>query len=101
MARVELNIVALGDFKSVNTQIANLKTQVELLNKSLVGVGLSSNLQKQLAEANNAFKATMLSTGQFTANTVKLKAETDKQKAIDDAALQAKQFGHLRLWMLC
>jgi TP901 family phage tail tape measure protein len=78
MARVELNIVALGDFTSVNTQIANLKTQVELLNKSLVGVGISSNLSKQLQEANSAFKATMLSTGQFTASTVTLKSETEK-----------------------
>ena len=80
MARVELNIVALGDFKSVNTQIAALKTQVDNLNKSLSGVGLTSNnnLTKQLQESNAAFKAAMLSSGQFTANTVKLKAETDK-----------------------
>ena len=78
MARVELNIVALGDFTSVNTQITQLKAQVDLLNKSLVGVGISPNLSAQLKEANAAFKATMLSTGQFTASTVALKSETDK-----------------------
>ena len=78
MARIELNIVAVGDFKSVNSQIAALKAQVDALNKSVVGVGLSSNLNKQLLEANAAFKSTMLSTGQFTAQTVKLKSETDK-----------------------
>jgi TP901 family phage tail tape measure protein len=80
MAKIELNIVALGDFKSVNTEIGKLKAQVDLLNKSLAGIGLSSNnnLSKQLQEANAAFKATMLSTNQFTANTVKLTAETDK-----------------------
>ena len=78
MARIELNIVALGDFKSVNSQIAALKAQVDALNKSITGVGVNSNLNKQLLEANNAFKATMLSTGQFTTSTVKLKSETDK-----------------------
>jgi TP901 family phage tail tape measure protein len=80
MAKIELNVVAMGDFKSVNSQLAALKAQVDGLNKSLSGVGLtsSSNLAKQLQETNAAFKATMLSTGQFTANTVRLKAETDK-----------------------
>lgn len=78
MARVELNIVALGDFKSVNAQIANLKTQVDLLNKSLVGTGMSANLAKDLGAASAAFKATMLSSGQFTATTVKMTNETAK-----------------------
>ena len=78
MARVELNIVALGDFKSVNSQIAALKAQVDSLNKSLAGTGLSTSLVKDLNVAQAAFKATMLSTGQFTEQTVKLKSETDK-----------------------
>ena len=78
MARVELNIVALGDFKSVNTQIAALKAQIESLNKNLAGVGLNNGLVKDLNAAQAAFKATMLSTGQFTAQTIKLKSETDK-----------------------
>ena len=78
MARVELNIVALGDFKSVNSQIKALQDQVNLLNKSVASVGVNANLTKQLNEANAAFKATILSTGQFTASTVRLKAETDK-----------------------
>jgi len=78
MARVELNIVALGDFKSVNSQIKALQDQVNLLNKSVASVGVNANLTKQLNEANAAFKATLLSTGQFTASTVRLKAETDK-----------------------
>jgi TP901 family phage tail tape measure protein len=78
MARIELNIVALGDFKSVNSQIKALQDQVNLLNKSVATVGINANLTKQLNEANAAFKSTILSTGQFTASTVKLKAETDK-----------------------
>jgi len=78
MARIELNIVALGDFKSVNAQIKALQDQVTLLNKGVASVGISANLTKQLNEANAVFKSTILSTGQFTASTVRLKAETDK-----------------------
>jgi TP901 family phage tail tape measure protein len=93
MARVELNIVALGDFKSVNSQIKALQDQVNLLNKSVASVGVNANLTKQLNEANNAFKATLLSTGQFTAQTVKLKAETDKfGEALVNGKLKLTQY---------
>jgi TP901 family phage tail tape measure protein len=78
MARVELNIVALGDFSSVSTQIKALQAQVDLLNKSVVGVGLGSNLTKDLNSAAASFKNTMLSTGAFTQSTVKLTTETQK-----------------------
>jgi TP901 family phage tail tape measure protein len=78
MARIELNIVALGDFTSVNAQIKSLQTQIGLLNKSVAGVGLGSALAKDLAAAQAAFNSTMLSTGQFTQTTVKMTAETEK-----------------------
>ncbi len=78
MARIELNIVALGDFASVNTQIKALQTQVVALNKSVAGVGLSTQLTKDLNAAQAAFKATMLSTGQFTVQTVRMTSETAK-----------------------
>jgi len=93
MARVELNIVALGDFKSVNSQIKALQEQVNILNKSVSSVGVNANLAKQLNEANAAFKATLLSTGQFTAQTVKLKAETDKfGEALVNGKLKLTQY---------
>ena len=78
MARIELNIVALGDFSAVNSQVKALQLQVEALNKGLAGVGVGSTLTKDLAAAQAAFKATMLSTGQFTAQTVKMASETEK-----------------------
>jgi TP901 family phage tail tape measure protein len=78
MAKIELNIVALGDFSAVNAQIKALQVQVDLLNKGVAGVGLGSTLAKDLAGAQAAFKATMLSTGQFTAQTVKMASETEK-----------------------
>ena len=78
MAKVELNIVALGDFSSVTSQIKSLQDQVAMLQKNMAGVGVSSSFAKELANVNAAFKQTMLSTGQFTASTVKLTSETEK-----------------------
>ena len=78
MAKVELNIVALGDFSSVNAQIKSLQEQVVLLQKNMAGVGVSSNFAKELSNINASFKQTMLSTGQFTESTVKMTSETDK-----------------------
>ena len=87
MAKVELNIVALGDFSSVNAQISALRAQIELLNKGVANVGLSSNLKNDLQSANAAFKSTMLSTGQFTQQTISLKNET---AAFGDALTKGK-----------
>ena len=78
MAKVELNIVALGDFSSVNAQIKSLQDQVAILQKNMAGVGVSSSFAKELANINAVFKQTMLSTGQFTASTVTMTSETDK-----------------------
>jgi len=78
LAKIELNIVALGDFSSVNAQIKALQLQVDSLNKGVAGVGLGSALVKDLNAAQSAFKSTMLSTGQFTAQTVKMSSETEK-----------------------
>ncbi|CAB4185740.1 Phage tail tape measure protein [uncultured Caudovirales phage] len=78
MARIELNIVALGDFSSVNNQIKALQVQIANLNKGLAGVGAGPGLVKDLNAINASFKSALLSSGQFTATTVKMANETDK-----------------------
>ena len=78
MAKVELNIVALGDFSSVQNQLKALQEQVAMLQKGLAGVGVSSTISKDLQSLNTQFKQTMLSTGQFTAATVAMQTETAK-----------------------
>ena len=60
MAKVELNIVALGDFSSVQAQLKSLQEQVAMLQKGLAGVGVSSNLSKDLQGLSAQFKQTML-----------------------------------------
>lgn len=93
MAKVELNIVALGDFASVSTQIKNLQTQIVALQKNLAGVGVSSTLSKDLAAINASFKQTMLSTGQFTESTVKMSSETEKfGQALVNGKLKLSQY---------
>jgi len=78
MANVELNIVALGDFSSVNAGIKSLQEQVALLQKNLSGVGLNATLTKDLAGMQAQFKQTMLSAGQFTQSTVAMTSETER-----------------------
>ena len=90
MANIQLKIVGLGDFSSVTTQLKALQTQISNINKEIAGVGLSSNLRKQLNDIQNEFKSTMLSSGQFTAQQVKLTSETEKFG-------QALQSGKLKL----
>ncbi len=78
MARIELNIVALGDFSSVNNQIKALQAQIANLNKGLAGVGAGPGLVKDLNAINASFKSALVSSGQFTATTVKMSNETEK-----------------------
>jgi TP901 family phage tail tape measure protein len=93
MARVELNIVALGDFTSINSSIKALQLQVDALNKSVAGVGLGTSLTKDLNSASAAFKNTMLSTGQFTQQTVQLRTETEKfGQALQNGKLSLGQY---------
>ena len=89
MANIQLKIVGLGDFSSVTTQLKALQTQISNINKEIAGVGLSSNLRKQLNDIQNEFKSTMLSSGQFTAQQVKLTSETEKfGKALESGKLK-------------
>ena len=88
MARVELNIVALGDFSSVNNQIKALQAQIATLNKSVAGVGISASLNKDLNLISNAFNNALTSSGNFTQQQVKLTTETQKfGKALEEGKL--------------
>jgi TP901 family phage tail tape measure protein len=90
MANIQLNIVALGDFTNVNTQIKALQTQVQSLQKSIAGVGLNANLSTQLKNIQTEFSNALVSSGNFTKQTVQLTSETEKFG-------QALQSGKLKL----
>lgn len=93
MSRIEFNVVALGDFSSVNAQLASLRKNVAALNAQLVGVGVSSELAASMSAINSQFKASLLSSGAFTAKTVQLTAETEKfGQALTSGKLKLSQY---------
>ena len=93
MSRIELNIVALGNFSNVNSEISALKAKVESLNKTLSGVGLNSN---QIASVKNMvaeFDRAVMSTGQFSSKTIQLQSETEKfGKALEGGKLKLREY---------
>jgi len=93
MANIELKIVALGDFSSVNTQIKALQAQVELLQKSVAGVGLKPEMANQLKNIQNEFSNALVSSGNFTKQTVQLTSETQKfGQALQSGKLSLGQY---------
>jgi TP901 family phage tail tape measure protein len=93
MANIELKIVALGDFSSVNNQIKALQAQVELLQKGVAGVGLNSQLSSQLKSIQSDFSSALMSSGNFTKSTVQLTSETEKfGKALQSGKLSLSQY---------
>jgi TP901 family phage tail tape measure protein len=90
MANIQLKVVALGDFTSVNAQIKALQTQVQSLQKNIAGVGLNASLSTQLKNIQNEFSNALVSSGNFTKQTVQLTSETEKFG-------QALQAGKLKL----
>jgi len=78
VANIQLKITALGDFSSVNNQLKALQTQVTSLQKSIAGVGLNANLSTQLKNIQTEFGNALVSSGNFTKQTVQLTSETEK-----------------------
>jgi TP901 family phage tail tape measure protein len=77
MAKIELNIVALGDFSSINSQIKALQSQVALLNQSMGNVSLSSNISNQLKSVTSEFSQSLAAAGQFKLTTVQASTELE------------------------
>ena len=93
MANIELKIVALGDFSSVNAQIKALQAQVELLQKSVAGVGLKPEMANQLKNVQSEFSNALMSSGNFTKQTVQLTSETQKfGQALQSGRLSLGQY---------
>ena len=93
MANIQLKITALGDFASVNAQLKALQTQVQTLQKSIAGVGLSTDLTSQLKGIQNEFSNALVSSGNFTKQTVQLTSETEKfGKALQSGKLSLGQY---------
>ena len=93
MSNIQLNITGTGDFSSITQQLKALQVQIDGINKSIVGVGVGSKLKTQLTDMQNQFKSSMLSAGNFTAQTVQLTSETEKfGKALETGKLSLGQY---------
>jgi len=77
MAKIELNIVALGDFSSVNSQIKALQAQVALLQKGMDNVAIDSSLARNLNNISKGFSQALTATGQFNLSTVQTTSEIE------------------------
>jgi TP901 family phage tail tape measure protein len=93
MSNIQLKITGTGDFSSITQQLKALQIQIDGINKSIVGVGVNAKLKTQLTDIQNQFKSSMLSAGNFTAQTVQLTSETEKfGKALEKGKLSLGQY---------
>lgn len=78
MSRIELNIVATGNFKNVETSIARLRSQVNSLNASMMGIGFDASIGKSVSLFQDQFNSAIDTSGMFERHMVNLTSETTK-----------------------
>ena len=77
MSRIDLNIVATGNFAAVESQLARLRAQIASLNSMGVG-GISPAAAKSVSTYTSRFGDALAATGMFQKNMVNLTSETEK-----------------------
>ena len=93
MSRIELQIVALGNFANVQSEIAKLNSQVIALNKNFSGVGISPTDISRIKQYTKEFDSALRSTGAFTAQQVQLQSQTEKfGKSLEAGHLKLRQY---------
>jgi len=78
LSRIELNIVATGNFRSVETSIAKLRSQVDGLNASMTGLKFNAGIGKSVSLFQDQFNSAIDSSGMFERHMVNLTTETTK-----------------------
>lgn len=92
MSRIELNVVATGNFRNLETSVAKLRTQVDALNVSMLGVGFNSGLVKSLSAFQDQFNATIDQSGMFERHMVNLTTETTRfGRSLESGSLRLGQ----------
>lgn len=71
MANIELNVVALGNFKQLESQLAALKVELASVNSALASNQISLSA-KQVRGLSDAFHTSMMESGQFTSKLVSM-----------------------------
>jgi TP901 family phage tail tape measure protein len=78
LSRIELNIVATGNFKGVETSIARLRSQVDSLNASMMGLGFNASIGKSVSSFQDQFNSAIDTSGMFERHMVNLTSETTR-----------------------
>jgi|688.fasta_scaffold00729_20 TP901 family phage tail tape measure protein len=78
MSRIELNIVATGNFRNVETSVARLRSQIDSLNASMMSIGFNSALSNSVSSFQNQFNNAIDSSGMFERHMVNLTTETTR-----------------------
>lgn len=91
MSRIDLNIVATGNFTQVETQLARLRTQAAALSSTISGMSVfGPRATADMQTSVRLFEDSLRSTGLFQTQMVNLRSETEKFG-------QSLQRGNLRL----
>lgn len=77
MSNLNINVVALGNFGNLQTQLAALSTQIAAVNKQLAATGTALTLP-QIRNLASAFDDIMMRSGQFTRETVKMSSAAEQ-----------------------
>ncbi len=78
MSRIELNIVATGNFRNVETSVSRLRSQIDSLNASMMAVGFNTGISKSVSLFQDQFNSAIDSSGMFERHMVNLTTETNR-----------------------
>jgi len=78
LSRIELNIVATGNFRNVETSVARLRSQIDSLNASMMAVGFNTGISKSVSLFQDQFNSAIDSSGMFERHMVNLTTETTR-----------------------
>lgn len=94
MSRIDLNIVATGNFSQVETSITRLRSQVAALNAQIATMGGINPAQiKTVQSYGDAFNAAIDRSGQFERHMVSMSNETQKfGKSLEQGRLRLKEY---------
>ena len=77
MSNLNINVVALGNFGNLQTQLGALSKQIAAVNKQLAATGTALTLP-QIRNLASAFDDIMMRSGQFTRETVKMSSAAEQ-----------------------
>ncbi|NBR23216.1 MAG: phage tail tape measure protein [Micrococcales bacterium] len=93
MSRINLNIVATGDFSQVNRQLDQLRATVAQINARGAGIGISSRDLESVNRAVASYDSLLHSTGAFSRQMVNVQDQTARfGRELESGKLKLSQY---------